>query len=81
MTLVQAPRGVALRLTAIEGGESVHRRLMSLGFHEGDRIEAAGRGILGGPVLLRNLASGVTAAIGRGVAAKILVEPVDEPAG
>jgi Fe2+ transport system protein FeoA len=54
---------------------------MSLGFHEGDRIEAAGRGILGGPVLLRNLDSGVTAAVGRGVAAKILVEPVDEPAG
>lgn len=52
----------------------VHRRLMALGFHEGDRIEAAGRGILGGPVLLRNLDSGITAAVGRGVAAKIQVE-------
>jgi Fe2+ transport system protein FeoA len=81
MTLAQAPRGVALRLAAIEGGESIHRRLMSLGFHEGDRIEAAERGILGGPVLLRNLDSGVTAAVGRSVAARILVEPVDEPAG
>jgi len=68
-------------LVAIEGGESVHRRLMALGFHDGDRIESAGRGILGGPVLLRNLVSGVSAAVGRGVAARILVEPVDEPAG
>lgn len=77
MTLLQAPRGAALRLTAIEGGEAVHRRLMALGFHEGDRIEAAGRGILGGPVLLRNLDSGIAAAVGRGIAAKILVEPDD----
>ncbi|MCX6561490.1 MAG: FeoA family protein [Candidatus Aminicenantes bacterium] len=78
MTLVQAPKGVVLRIAAIAGGESVHRRLMSLGFHEGDRIEAAGRGIMGGPVLLRNLDSGVTAAVGRGIAAKIRVEAIDE---
>jgi Fe2+ transport system protein FeoA len=78
MTLLQAPRGTALRLIAIEGGESVHRRLMALGFHEGDRIESVERGILGGPVLLRNLDSGVSAAVGRGIAAKIRVEPVDE---
>jgi Fe2+ transport system protein FeoA len=78
MTLLQAPRGTALRLVAIEGGESVHRRLMALGFHEGDRIEFAERGILGGPVLLRNLESGVSAAVGRGIAAKIRVEAEDE---
>ncbi len=51
---------------------------MALGFHEGDRVESACRGILGGPLLLRNLNSGVSAAVGRGIAAKIRVEVEDE---
>lgn len=80
MTLVEAPGAVKLKIVEIAGGESTRRRLMSLGFHEGDRIEAASRGILGGPILVKNLDAGISVALGRGVASKIKVDVVDERA-
>jgi len=77
MTLLQAPRDAAVRIVEIAGGEHVRRRLFSLGFNIGDRIALAGRSILRGPVLVRNLDLGVTAAVGRGIAQKIIVEAAD----
>ena len=67
--------GTAVRIVEITGGDSVRRRLFSLGLHLGDRIVVAGRGILRGPLLVRHEGSGVTIAIGRSVAQKIIVEP------
>jgi Fe2+ transport system protein FeoA len=72
--LMKAPRGLPLRVVDISGGEGVRRRLFSLGIHPGDLIEFLSQGIMGGPVLIRPVGSGVTIAIGRGVARKILVE-------
>jgi Fe2+ transport system protein FeoA len=72
--LVHSPRGLSLRIVDIAGGESVRRRLFALGFNIGDEIELQGKGILRGPVLIRNLRTGVTAAVGRGIAQKIVVE-------
>lgn len=77
-SLIRAGRGIALRIVDIAGGEGVRRRIFSLGFHIGDVIETGSQGILRGPVLIKNLQSGVTAAIGRGIAQKIMVEAVDE---
>lgn len=76
-TLLQAPQDSALRIVAVAGGEGVRRRLFSLGFNIGDRIALGGRSILRGPVLVRNLDLGVTVAVGRGIAQKIMVEPAD----
>lgn len=74
MSILEAPRRASLRIVEIAGGEAVRRRLFSLGFHKGDEVECQARGILGGPVVVKNLRSGVTAALGRGIARKILVE-------
>ncbi len=76
-SLLHAPRDAPLRIIDISGGEGVRRRLFSLGFHIGDRIALAGQSILRGPVLVRNLDLGVTVALGRGIAQKIMVEAAD----
>ena len=78
--LLQADPGRTVRIVDIAGGEGVRRRLFSLGFHPGDAIELAGQAILRGPVLIKNIKTGVTVAIGRGIAQKIMVEAVDERA-
>lgn len=80
MTLLEAPHGTPLRIIDLCGGESVRRRLMSLGFHKGDLVELDGRAILHGPLLVRNCTSDTTVALGRGVAQKVLIEAVHEPA-
>ncbi|MBN2207479.1 MAG: ferrous iron transport protein A [Candidatus Aminicenantes bacterium] len=75
MKLTEAPYDKPLRIASVQGGEGVRRRLLALGFHQGDRIMIVSSGILQGPILVRNLAADVTVALGRGVAFKILVEP------
>jgi Fe2+ transport system protein FeoA len=76
--LVQSPKGATLRIVDIVGGEGVRRRLFTLGFNVGDEIELQAKGIMRGPVLVRNVRTGVTAAIGRGIAQKIMVEAAVE---
>jgi Fe2+ transport system protein FeoA len=66
-------RGKILRIIDISGGEAIRRRLFALGFQPGDRVESGPRGILGGPVVLKNLRTGVAMAVGRGIARKIVV--------
>jgi Fe2+ transport system protein FeoA len=55
--------GRPVRIVEIEGGEGVRRRLFSLGFHKGDVVGLSARGVLRGPVLLRNIETGVTVAV------------------
>ncbi len=76
MTLTQAPRGKHLKIVAIQGGSEVRRRLFSLGFHINDTIDLDSKSIMGGPVLIRNINSDSTVAVGRGIAQKILVEVI-----
>jgi len=78
ISLTNAPQDTPLRLVAILGGEGVRRRLLALGFHKDDSIELDSQSILRGPVLVRNLTSDTTVALGRGIAQKILVEIIDE---
>lgn len=76
--LIRAPSGVPLRMASIDGGHGVRQRLFALGLHIGDIIELQSQAILRGPVLVRNRASDTSIALGRGVAQKIVVEPLDE---
>ena len=72
--LLQIEPGVSVRIVGIAGGEGVRRRLFSLGLHVGDRVELVALGILRGPVLVRHEGSGITIAIGRGIAQKIMAQ-------
>ena len=72
--LADAPRGRTLRLVDIQGGEGVRRRLFALGFHKDDLIEVNSHGILRGPLLIKNLTSDISIALGRSIARKILVD-------
>ena len=78
--LADAPHDGPLRIVDIQGGEAVRRRLFSLGFHKGVLIRLEGEAILRGPLLVRNVTADCRVALGRGVAQKILVEAVHDPA-
>ena len=76
--LYQAPHGRQLRIVDIQGGEGVRRRLFALGFHKDDLIEVDSQGILRGPLLVKNLTSDTSVAMGRGIALKIMVDLIPD---
>ena len=76
--LYQAPHGRQLRIVDIQGGEGVRRRLFALGFHKDDLIEVNSQGILRGPLLVKNLTSDTSVAMGRGIALKIMVDLIPD---
>lgn len=76
--LVSAPSERKLKIVEILGGHGLRKRLFDLGFHKGDEIVLDVRGVLQGPVLVRHISSDTSVAIGRGIAAKILVEIVSD---
>jgi ferrous iron transport protein A len=78
MTLVEAPRGIPVRIQSVLGGEGIRRRLFCLGFHIEDLIQLDSAAIFRGPVLVKNVITGTTVALGRGIAQKIVVEVVDD---
>jgi Fe2+ transport system protein FeoA len=78
ISLTQAPCDKQLRIVDIRGGHGIRRRLLSLGFYKNHFIELDSRSILGGPLLVRDLTSDTSVALGRGIARNIMVEIVDE---
>jgi ferrous iron transport protein A len=62
------------RMVGVRGGWGIHRRLGELGIHPGDIMTVLRRGAFGGPILIE--IHGYQVALGRGVAARILVEEV-----
>jgi Fe2+ transport system protein FeoA len=76
INLIEAPSGAQLRIKDIKGGHGVRRRLFALGFHKDDIVELDSRSIFHGPVLIRNISTDTSIAIGRGIAQKIMVEEV-----
>jgi len=78
VTLIEAPLAKPLKILDIAGGETVHRRLMALGFHKGACVELLSMAIMKGPILVRHLSSDTQTALGRGVAGKIMVEVLDD---
>lgn len=73
MTLADALTQDPVRVTAIDGGSGLRRRLGCLGLAEGDTLVVVSRAAFRGPLLVQ--AGGGRVAIGRGVARKIGVEP------
>lgn len=78
ISLVNAPADKPLKIVGFVGGHGIRRRLLALGFHKNDTIEIDSRSILRGPVLIRDLTSDTSVALGRGIAQKIMVEIIDE---
>ena len=78
ISLIQAPADTPLKIVDIVGGHGVRRRLITMGFHKNDTIELDLRAILRGPVLVKNLTSDTSVALGRGVAQKIMVEIIEQ---
>ncbi len=77
ISLIQAPPDTPLKIVNILGGHGVRRRLIAMGFHKSDTIELDSRAIFRGPVLVKNLTSDTSVALGRGVAQKIMVEIIE----
>lgn len=78
VSLNNAPPDKPLKIVAFLGGHGIRRRLLALGFHKNDIIELDSRSIFRGPVLVRDLTSDTSVALGRGIAQKIMVEIIDE---
>lgn len=76
INLAQAPTDKKLKIIDIKGGHGLRRRLLSMGFHKENIILLDSRSLLGGPLLVRNLTSSTSLALGRGIAQKILVEVI-----
>jgi Fe2+ transport system protein FeoA len=51
---------------------------MALGLHKNDLVELDSKSILGGPIVIRNLTTDASVAVGRGIARSIMVEIVDQ---
>jgi len=77
ISLIQAPPDTPLKIVDILGGHGVRRRLMAMGFHKNAIIELDSQAIFRGPVLVKNLTSDTSVALGRGVAQKIMVEIIE----
>ena len=78
ISLIDALQNKQLKIVDYKGGQSIHRRLIALGFHKNDIIELDSKSIFGGPLLIKDLTTDVSAALGRGIAKKIMVEIIDE---
>ncbi len=65
-----------VRVEDIDGGPFAQKRLMHLGIRKGDEIIVKRISSFGGPILITVNSSDV--AIGRGLAKKIYVKPIDE---
>jgi len=74
MSLDNSAVNQVVRVREIMGGWRIRQRLNQLGIHVGDALMVKRSGMFGGPILINIHDTDV--AIGRGMARKILVEPM-----
>jgi ferrous iron transport protein A len=72
MTLIQAKTGQSVRIMSFIGGVGLEHKLRQLGLVPGDKAKVLRHAPLGGPILVE--VDGRSIALGRGVAAKVIVE-------
>ena len=72
-TLLQVSPVACVRVVSFDGGSSLRSKLIQYGIHPGDQLCLLRIAPLGGPLLVE--CNGREIALGRGVAAKIIVEP------
>lgn len=77
ISLINAPYDKNLRIVSILGGHGIRRRLLSLGFHKNHIIALDSKSIFRGPVLIRDVNTDTSVALGRGIAKNIMVEIVE----
>lgn len=73
-SLCQVPMGQIATITLIEGGHGFQNRILSMGLHPGNRVKVIRSSPFKGPLLIENLDQGFCLALGRGMAAKIMVD-------
>jgi len=73
MTLFQANSGQKLSVVDVLGGPGLRRRLAQLGILPGTHLQVVRHAAFGGPLLVD--VEGRVIAIGKGIAAKVLVRP------
>jgi len=78
ISLIDAPADKRLKILEVLGGHGIHRKLLSLGFHKNDIIELDSKSIFKGPILVKDVSSGTSVALGRGIAQKIMVEIIGD---
>lgn len=71
-SLLEVPANKRVKIVSIAGGKGPRRMLAQLGIGVGSSIVVKRNAPFAGPLLIEN--HGTTVAVGRGVAAKILVE-------
>lgn len=68
--------GLIAQVVSFTGGKRARMRIMQLGINPGDRIRVLSIGPFGGAIYIENLSNRTRIAIGRGMAAKIIVKPL-----
>jgi ferrous iron transport protein A len=74
MSLLDAPKGITVRIIDYRGGKGVGHKLRQLGLYPGREIVILRYAPLGGPVMID--AQGRSVALGRGIASRVEVEVV-----
>jgi len=74
VTLDQLRLGKRARVIEIHGGRGLRRNLTQMGIHPGDVVCLAQGGVSYGPLVVE--VNGSRIALGRGVARKVLVDPL-----
>ncbi|MBL6974091.1 MAG: FeoA domain-containing protein [Deltaproteobacteria bacterium] len=77
MTLEQASKGSRVRVLKRASGHRFASSLDGMGIHVGDELLVVGYAPFHGPILVEIPSSGVRVALGRGMAEKLHVEPVE----
>ena len=76
VAISQLCAGQSARISRIEGGRGLMRRLEALGLRPGKTVRKVSSQFMGGPVTVS--VDGRQVAMGRGMAAKVIVDP-EEP--
>jgi ferrous iron transport protein A len=76
VTLVEFSEGESARVVSIEGGSDIVKRLYHLGIREGVKIKKLVGMSRKGPIIVKISHSQV--ALGRGMASRIMVDPIEE---
>jgi ferrous iron transport protein A len=74
MTLDRLNFGDKARVVKVHGGRGLCHHLERMGIHPGDIVSVAGAGAFRGPFLIE--VHGSRIALGRGIARRVIVEPV-----
>lgn len=73
--LIDLKKNEKAEVVELEGGEPMSRRLESMGIRPGKMISRISSQLMGGPIIV--MVDGRQTAMGRGMAAKVRVQPVD----